>query len=79
MRAKDKYTVFSRTDPGYRKSLHKVSSLVCAWLRDGPALMCWQTLPGAQMDQVDDTGEPSRILAPGVKRVYEYSNAFPRP
>lgn len=24
MRPKDKYTVFSRTDPGYRKSLHKV-------------------------------------------------------
>lgn len=24
MTAKDKYTTFSRTDPGYRKSLHKV-------------------------------------------------------
>ena len=36
MRPKDKYSVFSRTDPGYRKSVHKVPKWTRLTLRLNP-------------------------------------------
>ena len=59
MRPKDKYSTFSRTDPGYRKSLHKVRSPSCI-LREDTALI--PPLAGPEMDSSHPQGIPARFL-----------------
>ena len=63
MRPKDKYSTFSRTSPGYRKSLHKVRPPSCAPV-DGTELM--RRLAGAEMDPSHPQGIASRILVAGI-------------
>lgn len=62
MLPKDKYTVFSKNDRGFRKSVHKVSIRPCHLHLSRYSLSTLQPSTGSQVDKKDSSREPRWLL-----------------